>query len=270
MPELPEVEALCAFFEQDALGREIEKVDVRDNDALHEASARKLSDEVEGRAFSEACRHGKMIFARLGDGPFLVFHFGMTGRIVIAEAGDDLPDHARVVFCFANGDRLVFDNPRKFGRLDVANEVTAYLRDNDIGPDALSISEARFREIIGGTRGQVKPALMDQSKLAGIGNVYSDEILFRAGLRPDAKGNELSDPQLRDLHEAMRNVLETASERLSAGRKLPSDWLAPHRGKDGVCPRCGTDLSRKKISGRSAWFCPACQHEADCGTQARD
>src|SRR6056297_1039405 len=190
-------------------------------------------------------------------------HFGMTGRLVVNRAGDDLPAHARLIFEFKNGGRLVFDNPRQFGWLELARCMRTYLLDNEIGPDALSVSQVSFRKIIGATRGQVKPALMDQSKLAGIGNVCSDEILFRAGLRPDASGNDISDDQLREIHQAMRVVLETASHRLSEGKELPDDWLAPHRGQDGNCPRCGADLARKKTSGRTAWFCPACQHDAD-------
>jgi formamidopyrimidine-DNA glycosylase len=270
MPELPEVEALRDMVEHHALGRMLHTIDVRDTGALHQTSARNLRETAEGRSFCKVCRHGKILIARIEDGPFLIFHFGMTGRLVILEADEDLPDHTRVVFGFGYGDRLVFDNPRKFGRLELAKEVTDYLRDNDIGPDALSVSGERFREIIGSTRGQVKPALMDQSKLAGIGNVYSDEILFRARLRPDAKGNDLSDGQLRDLCEAMRHVLETASDRLSAGQDLPGDWLAPHRGKEWTCPRCDADLCRKKISGRNAWFCPSCQHKAECRTEEAD
>lgn len=270
MPELPEVEALRDMVERNALGRKLNSVDVRDTDVLDQTSARTLSETAEGRRFCKICRHGKILIAGIGDGPFITFHFGMTGRLVLLGADEDLPDHARVVFGFGNGDRLVFDNPRKFGRLALAKEVPGYLRDNGIGPDALSISEGTFNEIISGTRGQVKPALMDQSKLAGIGNVYSDEVLFRARLRPDAKGNELSGGQLQDLYKAMRHVLGMASDRLSAGRDLPGGWLAPHRGKEGTCPRCDTVLCRKKISGRNAWFCRSCQHEADCKTETDD
>ncbi|MFO7757261.1 MAG: DNA-formamidopyrimidine glycosylase family protein [Roseovarius sp.] len=263
MPELPDVEALRAMFEKHALARTIEEVVVREAKALQDATAQKLSEEAVGNHFSEVLRHGKMLFARIGDGPFLVFHFGMTGRLIITRADDDLPAHARLVFEFHNGGRLVFGDQRKLGWLELAGSMSAYLRDNEIGPDALSVSKDRLQKIIGATRGHVKPALMDQSKLAGIGNVYSDEILLQASLRPDAKGNALSDGQLRQLHRVMREVLETASHRLSEGKGLPDDWLTPHRGQDGHCPRCGADLAHEKTSGRTAWFCPACQRDAD-------
>lgn len=104
---------------------------------------------------------------------------------------------------------------------------------------------------------------MDQSKLAGIGNIYSDETLFRARLRPDAKGADLRDAQLKSLHGAMRDVLRTASDRLSRGKVLPKRWLARHRQEGECCPRCGGELSQAKIGGRTAWFCPSCQGGAD-------
>jgi formamidopyrimidine-DNA glycosylase len=263
MPELPEVEAQRAMLERHALTRPVQKVDVREAEALRDTTAQTLSDKAEGKSFSEVCRHGKMLFARIGEGPALVFHFGMTGRLVIAKADDDLPDHARIVLRFENGDRLVFENPRKFGWLELTKDINAYLRDNDIGPDAMAVCEDRFKKIIGGTRGQVKPALMDQSKLAGIGNVYSDEILFQAGLRPDAKGSDLTEAQLQTLHRRLRDVLQTASDKLSAGKDLPEDWLTPHRDQNGTCPRCDGDLDHKTVSGRTARFCPACQNDAE-------
>ena len=263
MPELPDVEAIRTRLAEKAAGREIADVEVRDDEALKHGSPDALRDATAGHALSDITRHGKVLFARAGDGPLLAVHFGMTGDLAIVPGDNELPEHARVVFTFSDGDRLVFDNPRTFGWIDLADGIDAYLDENDIGPDALSISKDDFIAIVGGTRGQVKPALMDQSKLAGIGNVCSDEILFRAGIRPDTKGTDLSRSRLGDLFAAMQDVLHTASDRLSSGKDLPDDWLARHRDKGEDCPRCGGDLEHRKISGRTAWFCPKCQKGAD-------
>ena len=263
MPELPDVEAYRGRLAVEAVGREIADVEVTDAEALRGASPEKLARAATGHAFSKAVRHGKVLFARLGDGPWLALHFGMTGNLVLLGAGRDTPEHARTLFVFDDGDRLAFVNPRKFGWLELTGDIEGYLEENDIGPDALALSEQDLEDIIGGTRGQVKPALMDQSKLAGIGNVYSDEILFCARLRPDVKGNALSDTQLRALYDAMRDVLEMAADRLSDGEDLPRSWLARHREDDATCPRCSGDVAKQTTAGRSARFCPACQQGAD-------
>jgi formamidopyrimidine-DNA glycosylase len=263
MPELPEVEALRRAFASRGLEREVADVDVTDADVLHGTSQTDFAGAVRGTSFSSVKRHGKTLFARAGDGLWLVMHFGMTGDLVFCGPDEAPPDHARFVFTFGDGGRLAFDNPRKFGWLELADDIEGYLEDNDVGPDALSLSEQDFRDIVGGTRGRVKPALMDQSKLAGIGNVYSDEILFRARIRPDAKASDLSGEQLGALHQATLDVLGTASDRLSDGKALPSDWLAAHRDEGESCPRCGGTLLHMKIGGRTSWFCPGCQEPAD-------
>lgn len=263
MPELPEVESYRRRFDAQAIGRTVGAVEITDAGVLRGSSPEDLTCAAEGRAFSEVRRHGKILFARLGDGPWLILHFGMTGDLVLVAPDEESPEHARVIFTFRDGGRLAFVNPRKFGWLELAEDVQSHLDGTDIGPDALSLSRQELGLIIRATRGLVKPALMDQSKLAGIGNVYSDEILFRARIRPDSKGADLTDTALDALHQALRAVLETASERLSRGTELPGDWLARHREDGARCPRCGGELARKKIAGRTARFCPACQDGGD-------
>ena len=263
MPELPEVEAMRRRVSAQALDREVARVTAPDAEALRGTSPAGLGRAVTGRAFGAVRRHGKVLFARAGDGPWLALHFGMTGDLALLAPGEAPPEHARVVFDFADGGRLAFDNPRRLGWLELIGDVETYLAEAGLGPDALALDRADVARIVGGTRGQVKPALMDQSKLAGIGNVYSDEILFRARLRPDAIGAELDAAALAALHAALRDVLETASARLARGVALPDDWLARHREAGARCPRCGGALAREKIGGRSARFCPRCQGGAD-------
>lgn len=263
MPELPEVEAARSRLARSATGREIEGVEVPDADALKNVTVSDFRSALSGRALRHFRRHGKVLFAHAGDGPRLVVRFGMTGDLPALSPGEEEPEHVRVRIAFADGGRLVFDNPRTFGWMELADDPETHVAANDLGPDALALSRDAFAGILGGTRGITRPALTDQSKLAGIGNLYADEILFRARLRPDAKGTDLSDAQLRDLHAAMREVLETATDRLSDGRDLPDDRLASRRGGDETCPRCGGDLRRESISGRTARFRPACQKMGD-------
>jgi formamidopyrimidine-DNA glycosylase len=190
-------------------------------------------------------------------------HFGMTGALAIyGEAGQE-PGHARLVLDFADGGHLAFDDQRRFGRLELADDPDAHVEAAGLGPDALAIPRETFAARVCGGRGMIKPALMDQEKIAGIGNVWSDEILFQAGIAPERRADTLDGDALARLHATMRRVLRRAAEAGGDPARLPRDWLAPHRGADGTCPRCGGALVARKVSGRTAHLCPRCQGGAD-------
>lgn len=259
MPELPDVEAFRCAFADHGLNRKIEKTDLRVADILHGATRGDLESALTGRRFTDVSRYGKVLFAKTDKDKALVMHFGMTGDVAFYDEPEDEPEHARLVLAFEDGGHFAFDNQRKFGWLELTDDVDEYLEEQELGPDALKIGQDRFYEVIGGTRGALKPALMKQEKLAGIGNEYSDEILFQARLSPTMKGTDLSDEQLDKLYDTMRDVLDHANDALCSGRSLPSDWISRHREKGEECPRCGGPLMRKKISGRTAYYCPECQ-----------
>lgn len=259
MPELPDVEVFAKNFAANALNRRIETVDLRDPERLRGAGAADLEAALTGYSFETAKRHGKVLFAKVSCGWWLVMHFGMTGFLAFYDDTSHEPGHARLVLRFADGGYVAFDDQRKLGWLELTDDVGAYLRSQDIGPDALTLDEPRFRELIAGTRGSVKTALMSQDKIAGIGNVYSDEILFQAGIPPEAKGNALTDRQLHDLFEATRHVLEKAIACRADPARMPEDWITPRREGDDTCPRCGGPLESRKVGGRTAHFCPRCQ-----------
>lgn len=153
MPELPEIEAIRHHCKERATGRRISDLDMRDDSVLAGISKRKMRQIAIGCEISEITRHGKLLFLRLGKGPLLVMHFGMTGDLVVIEGNSDLPEHVRVAFIFEDEGRLAFDNARKFGRINRTDDIEHYLAKNQIGPDALSLSRKAFGEIIGGTRG---------------------------------------------------------------------------------------------------------------------
>ena len=259
MPELPDVEAFRRVFAGNGLGRRVSGLDLRAEEMLRGAGRDDLARALTGRTFEDGRRHGKILFLRAGDGPWVVLHFGMTGALVCCTAEEELPPHARLVICLEGDGLLAFDNQRKFGWIELTDDIGAYLEANEVGPDVLELDRDGFAGIVGATRGAVKPALMDQSKLAGIGNVYSDEILFRARIGPEVQGNALSDDQLSTLYRTTREVLREAADILAEGRAFPDDWLVRHREAGDTCPRCGTALEKREVSGRSAWLCPACQ-----------
>jgi formamidopyrimidine-DNA glycosylase len=259
MPELPEVEVFRRDFAARGLGSRIESARLGEPRCLRGATPAELRAALEGDRFTQVTRHGKILFARTARGPVLVMHFGMTGEVIFLEPGEAVPEGACLVVGFSGGRHMAIVSRRKLGWLELTEGAEGYLRENGIAPDALQISARDFEDRIGAGRGRLKSALMDQSKIAGIGNVYSDEILFRAGLGPGSQGRDLSREQLETLYHTMRGVLAEAGEALSAGADLPAGWLAQHREEGAPCPRCGTPLRREVIGGRGAYFCPRCQ-----------
>jgi formamidopyrimidine-DNA glycosylase len=164
-----------------------------------------------------------------------------------------------VIFRFSNNRRLAFDDQRKFGEIELIENVDKFLQTRGLGPDALEISHSEFKAIVGKHRGALKAILLNQQLIAGIGNLYADEILFRAHIHPATESARLSDKDLKGLFSATRYVLEKAVALKTDFNRLPKSWLLIHRGKGGRCPRCGRPLKSAIIGGRTSWFCAHCQ-----------
>lgn len=264
MPELPDVETLKRYVDSTSLHHRIKKVDV-DAPRMLRVAPRSLRAALEGREFSETARHGKYLLIRVKGGPWLFLHFGMTGTLEYSKDASERPEHRRLLVHFANGYRLAGIWQRRLGRIGLADDPGAFAVAHELGPDALDpkISLKHLKRMLRERRGTIKAALMDQSFLAGIGNIYSDEILFQSGIRPDVKASDLSDARMSALYRAMRHVLRIAIARQADLDRLPESWLLPHRYKAGKCPRCGSALELKHSSGRTAYFCPRCQHKAN-------
>jgi formamidopyrimidine-DNA glycosylase len=259
MPELPEVETFKRYLDSTSLDQRITRVEVRDAYILKHVSARGLATRLKGRRFESSRRHGKHLFVRAGDQLWLRLHFGMTGSLQYFEHNQAPPKTARVIFRFAANGDLAFDDQRKFGEIELVGEVNEFLETRGLGPDALGISRSQFKSVLGKHRGAVKAILLNQQLIAGIGNLYADEILFRAGMHPATDAARLSDTDLARLFRATRHVLEKAIALKTDFNHLPKSWLLTHRGKRGRCPRCGHALKSATIGGRTSWFCPHCQ-----------
>ncbi|SDF48934.1 formamidopyrimidine-DNA glycosylase [Limimonas halophila] len=260
MPELPDVEVIRRRIAEHGLEREIASVDLRDPERLRGARPADLDAALTGYRFTAATRHGKVLALKVSCGWNLIVHFGMTGALVLhADAGDE-PDHTHLACTFADGGRLAYADLRRLGWLELTDDVPRYLKTQDIGPDALSFTREGLSAYLADKGGTIKSALMDQSRVAGIGNVYSDEILFGAGVRPDRKTADLDETEVERVFDALHAVLTDAVE-LDAdpGRMTDGAWLLPHRDGDGVCPRCGGALTSLKVSGRTTHLCPRCQ-----------
>ena len=262
MPELPDVETFKRYFDATSLHQRIDDVEMRNAYILKGVSARELTHQLKGRCFESSRRHGKHLFARADGDLWLRLHFGMTGSLHYFKLEQPAPIHTRVLFVFANNYRLAFDDQRKFGEVGLLEDVDEFLKKRALGPDALDVDLKKFKDIFAKHRGAVKSILMNQHLIAGIGNIYADEILFHARIHPATPIARLRNKDINRLFAAMRHVLRKAIEYQADVDRLPKSWLFPHRGKGGKCPRCRRGFKSSKIGGRTAWFCPDCQRRA--------
>ena len=259
MPELPDVETFKRYLNATSLHQRIANVDVRSAYVLKGVSARELERRLKRRRFESSRRHGKHLFVRTDGDFWLRLHFGMTGSIHYFKRPEQAPKHTRVFFVFANTHCLAFEDQRKFGEVGLVKDVDEFLRKRTLGPDALDVSLSRLREIFEKHRGAVKAILLNQKLIAGIGNIYADEILFRVRMHPATEISRLVSKPLTKLFRATRYILEKAIAAKADMNQMPKSWLLPHRSKRGKCPRCGCELKSSRIGGRTAWFCGNCQ-----------
>jgi formamidopyrimidine-DNA glycosylase len=259
MPELPDVEIFRRYMEQHAMNQIVPEVRVTDNRVLEDISAERMQEKIAGNQFVNTRRHGKYLLVEMSSGGWVVFHFGMTGFFVYGASGDAYPRHARAVFTFDNNDFLAFDCQRLLGRLTWTESAEDYIASQKLGPDALELDFKRFADKVAGARTVVKSALMNQERVAGIGNVYSDEILFQARIHPKTPISRLDEGPLEHLYQTMRDVLNTAIDCGAVPEKLPAAYLLPRRAEGEACPVCGGRIQKIKISGRTAYMCDKCQ-----------
>lgn len=263
VPELPDVEGLRRVLARTAAGRVIRAVHVPAPEILRNTTPQALGRVLAGRTVGEPGRHGKWLSApardRAGREAVLLMHFGMDGGLNWTPAGEGRQDRYDRLILHCDGGQLRYHSVRKLGGVWLlapggdAREVTGPL-----GPDALGLDEPGLAKRLAGRRHGIKSALMDQSVVAGLGNLTVDEILWRARLPPRLRAGDLGRADLRRLHTAVRDVL---AESVPAGR-VPErgGWLTAVRGEpEPGCPRCGTRLTRARVVGRSTLWCPRCQ-----------
>jgi formamidopyrimidine-DNA glycosylase len=261
VPELPEVETFRRTIEGAALGRRIAGVRVGDRRILAGVTPRRLADRLRGRRFVEALRRGKHVLLRTDGDAHVGLHFGMSGRPIKLTKAEAPPPHTRVLFRFEDGGALAFRCPRMFGKVRLVAEGTDYFGERGLGPDALDSGPRTFASAMATRRGAAKGVLLNQSVLAGVGNVYADEVLFQTGIHPRAPADRLGREDHLRLHRALRRIFRKSLALGTDWSRVPRTWLIPHRERDGACPRCRTPLARMTVAGRTTFCCPSCQPE---------
>jgi formamidopyrimidine-DNA glycosylase len=234
MPELPDVEVFTSYFTSTSLHKKINSIDIKNKKVLENTTASVFKQKVNGDEFAEAARHGKYLFARLKKNGWVLFHFGMTGLLKYFKEGSEIPRHTRVLFGFKDGYYLSFVNQRLLGKVGIINEPARFIGKKHLGEDALKLSEREFENIFKRGRGYLKTTLMNQSMLAGIGNIYADEILFQAKIHPAHDVNALHNTQIEHLYKSMNKILKIAIEKKGGSNHVPglfshSSASAEHR-----------------------------------------
>ncbi len=278
MPELPEVEYIARQLRQALVGRTISDVRVNWSPAIAHPDADTFCAELPGARVLEIDRRAKYLLVALSGAQTLLIHRRMTGNLLLfpAAAGDspweETPDpYCRAVFLLDDGRRLVFTDPRKFGRIALypTSEVSAALAGLGLEPLSAEFTPEALAALLAGRSRQMKPLLLDQTCIAGIGNIYADESLFRAGIHPLRRAETLTPQEVARLHEAIRAVLELGIEHGGttfgrhqdiwgeAGRNRAH--LAVYQRAGEPCLRCGTPLVRMVVAQRGTHFCPTCQ-----------
>jgi formamidopyrimidine-DNA glycosylase len=277
MPELPEVEVVRRDLEREIVGKRVKGVEVDGMRSVRRHHNRKqFITRLEGKKITGVERRGKYLLCRLEGGDVLIIHLGMSGQLLRAKTSRETRSkHTHVIITFTQGGQLRFIDPRTFGEMfvteaDALNKVSEL---NHLGLDPLenAMSWEQFGQLISQRHAKLKPLLMDQKFLAGIGNIYSDEILWGAGLRWDRMSDSLSSQEVRRLYRAMVEILQDAVK--YRGSSLadeqyvdlfgkPGDYQHHHKvyARDGeTCRRCRHVIRRERVGGRSTFYCEACQ-----------
>ena len=273
MPELPEVETVRRQLEPVLVGRMFDRVEINDPRLVRPFEPVAVAADLEGERVAEVDRRGKYLIFRFESGRVLLVHLRMTGSFRHRRngAGEDDP-HRRAVVRLDDGSDVAYRDVRRFGTwlLVEPDELEPYLADR-LGEEPLlaGFTPARLARRLAGRRAPIKAALLDQRTLAGLGNIYVDEALWRARIHPKRPARDLDANDVRRLHRAIRRVLEAAIERRGSTLR---DYSTP-RGRRGSmqrefkvygrldkpCDRCGTPIEKTRAGGRGTWYCPHCQ-----------
>jgi formamidopyrimidine-DNA glycosylase len=273
MPELPEVETVVRGLRAVLPGRRILTVRLGKTNFIEDPAA--LERDLPGSKVGAVRRHGKFIVidleAPIGDVQnfSLLIHLGMTGQIVVGPLEAPVAPHTHVFFALDDGREFRYTDIRRFGKMRILFAGTQETALGKLGLDALEATQAEFFTLVRSRRARIKALLLDQSVLRGMGNIYTDESLWRARIHPMRLGANLKDAELRRLHRAMREVLEEAIRMRgssvsdyvdSEGRR--GSFQQRHKvyqRKGKKCFRCGTLIRRAIVAGRSSYYCPGCQ-----------
>lgn len=276
MPELPEVETIRQGLEKEIAGKRLTSLEIRGNRVARRHDSKKdVSEAVEGSKVSAVDRRGKYLLVRLDNDKVLVIHLGMSGRLERSTPRRKLEKHTHAIIRFGSQLEIRFIDPRTFGEMFVTDDEelgsVKELAHIALDPLADAFTWQAFSDLVESKQVKLKSLLMDQAFVSGLGNIYSDEVLWTAGLLPDRRSDSLTVQEMRRLYRAMQEVLMEAVK--AGGTTLEDEGYANLYGEPGTfqdhlkaygregqaCRRCRAAISRARWSNRSMFFCPSCQ-----------
>ena len=272
MPELPEVETVRRRLEPLLVGRRFDRVEILDPRLTRPEDPLEVAAELVGERVEAVDRRGKYLVIRFESGRVLLVHLRMTGSLLYVDGFPEDDPHRRARIELDDGTELVYRDVRRFGTWLLAEpgEAEPYLQAR-LGrePLAAAFTTRRLGDALAGRRAPVKAAILDQRRLAGVGNIYADEALWRARIHPQRAAGELDEDELRALHRGIRAALKAGIARQGATLR---DYRTPDGGSGRMqhefkvygregepCERCGRPIEKTRAAGRGTWFCPNCQ-----------
>ncbi|MDP1854376.1 MAG: DNA-formamidopyrimidine glycosylase [Candidatus Omnitrophota bacterium] len=265
MPELPEVEIIKRELEKVALGKKITGVTVHNPKVIREPSPDKFKKELSGLTIKNILRRAKLLILELSNGKSLAIHLKMTGQLVYPGSGQS----TRVSFHLSDGKNLDFNDQRLFAELRLIDDWRALKFVQGLGPEPFDITARQFKEMLSAKKTKIKPLIMDQTFISGIGNIYAAEALFRAKIHPERAANSLSDKEKALLFKEIKDTLKEAIKHKGSSvdqyvqvSGQPGGYVKFHKvyGREGKpCLVCKALVKRIALGGRGTYFCPKCQ-----------
>lgn len=273
MPELPEVTTIVNQLNRKIKNKRIYKVEVRDAKAIN-LTIKEFETRLENKTIKKAERRAKLIIWRLSGNDYLVFHLKLNGHILWVDDDQKTHKHTRVIFDLIGSDKIFFDDTRRFGWVRYYDEkgFKIFMGQQGYGSEPLddSMTLEKFKKMLKDRpRSKIKQLLMDQRFIVGIGNIYSQEICFKAGVMPDRKVEDLSDNEIKKIFKAMKGILKEAVKQQGTSSDVYVDLYGEQGdyveelnvyGREGEeCPGCGSKVKKMKLGGRGTGYCPKCQ-----------
>lgn len=273
MPELPEVQTVVNdLIAAKLVGQVILKVEIRWLKIIAEPDAEKFATEIQNRKITAIARRGKFIIIELEPVKFLLVHLRMSGKFSLAAPDYPISKHEHLIFTLNDGRQLRYHDTRKFGRFWLVNQPEKVIGKLGVEPLSADFTVEILTENLRKHHRQIKPFLLDQTIIAGLGNIYADEALWEAGIHPLRRADSLNDQEIASLHQAISKVLRQglANQGTSLGngksnfqsvvqRARNQEALKIFRRTGQACPRCGATIERLKVGQRSTHICPHCQ-----------
>ncbi|UCC95365.1 MAG: bifunctional DNA-formamidopyrimidine glycosylase/DNA-(apurinic or apyrimidinic site) lyase [Candidatus Omnitrophota bacterium] len=266
MPELPEVETIKLQLKRKILNKKIKEVIVEDKRLIKGIPAQKFKSQLQGKAIKDIFRRGKVLIIKLEESLFLIIHLRISGWLTLSQTREKF---SRLLLKFADNQVLNFCDQRVLGEARIVRDWRSLPIIKNMGPEPLELKKDEFVKLFDGKRTKVKPLLMDQNFLAGVGNIYAQEILFCAGIHPQRSAEKTKKEELEKIYSCLISILKDAIAKKgssvdtyrqidgSQGNYIP--FLKVYQREDELCFKCRRPIKRKAIGGRGTYFCSHCQ-----------